>query len=369
LTDNRFSARVSRCEEDIMGDLSKLIQTISDFNPGDFTENAIGSFPVPIGLADDFVIDGRSRLVTMATEERSVVAAANYAAKLCLPGGFVTYAEPHSSATAQIMFSLKNAMGVREKLYRALAEAVPKLAGRLTDENRAKGRGETWVRHKVVVAPTSESKLFLIIELRTDPGEAMGAGLVTRIAERVASELAPIIGCPRIAAICTNADLGWQVEATARWNAESVGGYGVIADIHDLHLWSLVDPARAVTSCKGVMNGITAVALASGQDTRAIEVGVNLTNLGRGHLPKSTTYSRLKDGSIEGRIDLRLPVGVVGGATGHPTAVACRRVMGIESASDLARVMAAVGLASNFAALRALCCEGIAESIKRLDQK
>jgi len=324
-------------------------------------ENSVGTVPVPLGVATNFVINGRERLVAMATEERSVVAAASKGAKLCRPAGFsVEVSRPLTFA--QILYS-----GLESP--KKTAADVEADAANILDELR---RHDPLVKHGgglvaiwTKITPSERGPL-LIVELSMVACEAMGANIATRFAEMAATRLEPITGRRRTAAICDNRRSGWRVRAEAVWSGPGIDG-GVIGGILDLQAWAEADVCRAVTHNKGVMNGVTAVALAAGQDTRAIEAANHAAAAGDGKYRPLTGYRREGTGGVRGEINLLLPIGVVGGATSLPLAAQCRRLMDADSAAELAEVIGAVGLAQNFAALRALADEGLPAGHRRLE--
>jgi len=344
---------------------------------GSLIENAIGAVPVPLGLAGNFIVNGQDRLIAMATEERSVVAAASKAAKLCRPLGFSAVCV-RTGSVAQILYA-----GLEQP--EAAAVAVEERLGLIRAEIRAKhdtmakrggGLREIWTR----MIPGARGRL-LLVELSLDPDEAMGANAVTRMAEKVAELLEPVIGRRRTAAICDNRRSGWRVRASAVW-PNACFADGLAERILDLQAWAEGDPCRAVTHNKGIMNGVIAVALATGQDTRAIEAANHAHAVRAGDCRPLSAFGRDRNGDLWGKIDLLLPVGTVGGATGHPVAACCRRLMGVGAIEDagadparrfglnnagvLAQIIGAVGLAQNFAALRSLADEGLPAGHSRL---
>ncbi|HTK04080.1 MAG TPA: 3-hydroxy-3-methylglutaryl-CoA reductase [Candidatus Eisenbacteria bacterium] len=323
-------------------------------------ENAIGAFPVPLGIATNFVMNGEPRLIAMATEERSVIAAASKAAKLAEDG--ITVTAGKASTRAQILYSglpdppaalakLRQWRGHIEDLLRAECNPMAKYGGELRVE-----------------APRfvpGDRDTLIIVEIDIGTADAMGANVVTRIAERAAERLLRLFTDRRpTAVICCNDEAGFPVAAEATFRV--AGGAGQVRKVLDLQTWAAHDPPRAVTHNKGVMNAVSAIALATGQDTRAIEACVHASAAKSGGYKPLTTYAAVDDDRVRATLSLRLPIGTVGGATAHPTAAFCRKLMRVKDAADLACLMTAAGLAQNFAALLALSGEGIPGSHARL---
>lgn len=323
-------------------------------------ENAIGAFPVPLGVATNFVVNGAPRLVAMATEERSVVAAASKAAKLCPDG--ISAAVGKSRTKAQILYArLPDPPAALAKL-RANREVIE----RLLDEhaNPMRKRGGTLRVEEPRFVP-GDGDTLIIVEIVIETADAMGANVVTRAAERAADRLLRLFADAKpTGVICCNDDAGIPTIVTGTFHVP--GGPTQLRRVLDLHAWAAHDPPRAVTHNKGVMNAVTAVALATGQDTRAIEACVHAGAAKTGRYLPLTAYEAVGDDRVMARMELTLPIGTVGGATAHPTAQFCRDVMGVKDAQDLAGIMAAAGLAQNFAALLALSGEGIPGSHARL---
>ena len=341
-----------------------------------FIENGVCSFPVPLGIATNFIIDGRETLVAMATEERSVIAAASHAAKLCREtGGFRARIVDSNVATGQILYS-----DTLSDDPLVLAERINERADRLAinlaaDADPMQKYGGGIIPHTVVaktVQPRGR-KMQLIVNFSVNTVDAMGANVVTRIGETLAKRLELVINARRTAVICSNRADGTTVVAIAAWPIATIGER-VVERILDLQGWAEEDEDRATTHNKGVMNGVSAVAQATGQDLRAVEATAHkwasrLFSVRDGQketrFPLLTQY-KIIDGTLGGAASLSIPLGTVGGATSHRTAKWSRQLMGVTNVRDLASICAAAGLASNFAALRALADEGILASHARL---
>ncbi|MEY4744517.1 MAG: hypothetical protein RL272_462 [Candidatus Parcubacteria bacterium] len=328
-------------------------------------ENAIGAFPVPLGVATNFMVNGVPRLVAMATEERSVIAAASKAAKLSAPSGGISVTVGRPRTKAQILYArLDDPPEVLRKLRERRAVIEDLLASEC-NPMRKHGGGLTVEEPRFV---PGDRDTLIILEISVDTADAMGANVVTRIAERAADRLLRLFtGTKPTAVICCNDDAGFPATAEAAF--EVPGDERLVRRLLDVHAWADHDPSRAVTHNKGVMNAVSAVALATGQDTRAIEACVHASAARGGLYRPLTSYVADGPNRVRGTLALTLPIGTVGGATSHPTAVFCRKLMGVAGAADLAGLMAAAGLAQNFAALLALAGEGIPGSHARLSKQ
>jgi len=200
---------------------------------------------------------------------------------------------------------------------------------------------------------------MVVTHLLVDCRDAMGANAVNTMAEAVAPLIERATGGKVYLRIISNLATFRLARAKAVFKAEAIGGEAVVEGVLNAYAFAEADPFRCATHNKGIMNGVTAVVLATGNDTRAVEAGAHAYAALRGYKPL-TTYEKNRDGDLVATIELPVAVGLVGGATAsHPVAKACIKILGVKSAEELARVIAAVGLAQNFAALRALATEGI----------
>jgi len=320
-------------------------------------ENAVGTISIPLGVAANFLVDGIDYLVPMATEEPSVVAAASNAALIAREnGGF------HASSTAPVMIAQVQVMdvadprGARLRLLEAreelltLADAQDPLLVKL-------GGGARDIEVRLI-----ESTDFrcLVLHLHVDVRDAMGANAVNTMAEALAPRVAAIARGRSLLRILSNKADQRLVRARAVFDAGKLGGTEVVDGIVEAYRFAAADPYRAATHNKGIMNGISAVVLATGNDTRAIEAGAHCHACRDGRYTSLSHYEKDADGNLVGSIELPLALGLVGGATRtHPAAQAAVKLLAVRSAVQLAEVTAAVGLAQNMAALRALATEGI----------
>lgn len=320
-------------------------------------ENVVGMIGVPVGVATNFTIDGADRLVPMATEEPSVVAAASNAARIArVHGGFQT---SHSGdvmiAQVQVLDTV-DPEGARMRLLEARDELLD-LADAQDPVLVRFGGGARDV--SVRVLPT-RAGVHVVLHLHVDVRDAMGANAVNTMAEAIAPRVGEIAGGRTLLRILSNkADLR-LTRARAVFDAELLGGPQVVDDVVAASAFAEADPYRAATHNKGIMNGITAVVLATGNDTRAVEAGCHSHAARDGGYRALSRFEKDADGNIVGTLEVPLAVGLVGGATrAHPAAQAAVTLLGVETARQLAAVVAAVGLAQNLAACRALAAEGI----------
>lgn len=320
-------------------------------------ENVIGVIQVPLGIATNFIIDGREVLIPMATEEPSVIAAASNGARMAREaGGFSTSSTgPVMRAQIQVTgvvdpFSARqNILLHKDELTRMANEKDPMLV--------KYGGG---VKDIEVYVIDSRVGPMVVVHLIVDCRDAMGANAVNTMAEALAPRVEEITGGRVYLRIISNLADKRLARARAVFKAEEIGGHEVVDGIIQAAALAEVDPYRAATHNKGIMNGVTAVVLATGNDTRAVEAGAHSFASISGRYQSLTHYEKNKDGDLVGTIELPVAVGLVGGATRvHPVAKSTVKILGVKSADDLSRIIAAVGLCQNFAALRALASEGI----------
>lgn len=350
-------------------DVEALRNGLSLEQAGQMIENAVGRYALPLGIGANFVVNGRDVLVPMAIEEPSVVAAVSYAAKLAREGGgfYAGSTEPVMIGQVQLIDVPEPAqaeaaiLAHREELL-TLADTSPSIAA------RGGGPRDIQVR-RLPVTPTVP---MLVVHLLFDTRDAMGANAVNTAVEALAPRLEQLSGGRALLRILSNlTDLrrAWASVAipAAAFDGEKATGVQVIEAIAHANAFAVADPYRAATHNKGIFNGIDAVAMATGNDWRALEAGAHAYAARDGQYRALTEWRVRYDTEqapgqpvLAGRIELPLAVGTVGGATrAHPTARVALKVLGVASARELAEVMAAVGLAQNLSALRALATEGI----------
>ncbi len=320
-------------------------------------ENFIGTLELPIGIATNFLIDEKDYLVPMAIEEPSVVAAASNAAKMArVKGGFTT------SATEPVMIGQIQLTGIRDP-HSAKMEIL-RIKDKIID--KANEQDPILVKFgggcKDIEVRVIDTKLgpMVITHLLVDCRDAMGANAINTMAEAVAPMLEDITGGNVYLRIISNLAKFRLARARAVFDKDVIGGEEVVDGILNAYAFAEADIFRCSTHNKGIMNGITAVTLATGNDTRAIEAGAHSYAAINGSYKPLTTYEKNKDGDLVGTIEVPVAAGLIGGATAvHPVAKASVKILGIKTASELSRIIATVGLAQNFAALRALATEGI----------
>ncbi len=326
-------------------------------------ENVIGTYALPLGIAQNFVINGRAVWVPMVVEEPSIVAGASFMARLVRGGGGFTTSSDEPLMTGQMqVLNLSDPVGAQQRLLAqkdrllAAAAAIDPVLERL-------GGGPRDLEVRLI----EESPIgpFVVVHLIYDVRDAMGANAINTATERLTPLVAEISGGRVHLRILSN--LADRRLARARGMVPltdlAFGDFGA-EQVRDgiLAAWAFAaaDPYRAATHNKGIMNGIDAVVLATANDWRAIEAGAHAYAARAGAYTSLSTWSKDEDGNLVGELELPMAVGIVGGATRvHPGARAALKLMGVKTARDLAEIITAVGLAQNLAALRALATEGI----------
>lgn len=327
-------------------------------------ENVVGTLELPLGIAVNFLINEKDYLIPMVIEETSVIAAASNAAKMARArGGF----EAESSLPEMIGQIQVTELDDVEKAKEAIEgekENIIELANQQDPTIVKLGGGAKDLQIREI--DTEEGKM-LIVHLIVDTRDAMGANVVNTMAEAVAPLIEEITGGQVFLRIVTNLAERRTARAKAVFAKEELGGEEAVDGILKAYHFAAADPYRCATHNKGIMNGIEAIALATGNDTRALEAGAHAyASLGRNYEPL-TTWKKDENGDLVGEIELPIAAGTVGGATKiNPVSKTCLKILGIESAQELSEVMASVGLAQNLAALRALATEGIQEGHMRL---
>ncbi|MGC9020521.1 MAG: hydroxymethylglutaryl-CoA reductase, degradative [Candidatus Methanodesulfokora sp.] len=327
-------------------------------------ENVIGTWPLPLGIATNFLINGRDYLIPMAIEEPSVVAAASNAAKMAREGGgfFTSSTDPIMISQIQLV-KVKDAEEAKNAIL-AEKQKILEIANEKDPVLVKLGGGARDVEVRII--DTMMGKM-VITHLIVDVRDAMGANVVNTMAEAVAPFIERITGGSVYLRIVSNLADRRLASARAVWKKEEIGGDEVVEGILYAYAFAEADPYRAATHNKGIMNGVIAVARATGQDTRAIEAGAHSYAARSGRYTSLSRFWRNEDGDLEGFLEMPLAVGTVGGvASVHPIAKIALKILGVKSARELSEVMVAVGLAQNFAALRALVTEGIQAGHMRL---
>lgn len=336
-------------------------------------ENAIGLIGVPMGVCANLTVDGRDRVVPMATEEPSVIAAASHGAKLLRRGGgvFTEAAAPLMEGQIQLLdvpdvdVAQARIKEVAPRLLSAANASHPRLV--------AAGGGARWIRTRLLPpnGPDDPLDTMVIVHVCVDVRDAMGANAINSICEQLAGDLERLSGGRALLRILTNLCDRRTVVAVGRVPVAALGktegrGRALARSIVEASVFAERDPYRAATHNKGIMNGVDAVMLACGQDWRAIEAAAH-SFASRSGRYRPLAHWRIASDMLEGRIEMPTAVGIVGGAVQvHPAVQASLHLAGIATASSLARLVTAVGLAQNLAALRALASEGIQKGHMRL---
>ena len=320
-------------------------------------ENVVGAIPIPLGIGVNFLINKRDYLIPMAIEEPSVVAAASYAAKMVRDGGGF-----HTSSTPPIMIGQIQVVGIEdaEAAKLCVLEARTEILKKANEQDpvlASVGGGAKDLDAKII--HTSQGTM-LIVELHVDCRDAMGANAVNTMAEAVAPLIEQITGGCVCLRIISNLATKRLAKAWCTVPKESVGGEEVVDGIVNASAFAAADPYRAATHNKGALNGIIAVVLATGNDHRAIEAGAHAYAALKGSYTSLSVWEKNEDGDLKGSIELPMAVGLIGGAVRtHPIAKIAIKILGVKTANEFAEVLAAVGLAQNLGALRALASEGI----------
>ena len=340
---------------------------ISFNEANNMVENAIGTISFPLGIATNFQINGKNYLIPMSIEEPSVIAAASKAAKIAKKQGGFTMKADDSYSIGQIqVVDVKKIKLAMSNVIRSKKEIL-KLANSKSKTLSKMGKGAKQVTCKKV---KSDYGTMLIVELLIDVGDAMGANVTNTMCEGVAPLIEKLTGGRVVLRTLSNYSTKRLVRGTAIFDKEELGGQETVDNIILAYQFAVNDPYRAVTHNKGIMNGIIAVANATGQDTRAIEAAAHAYASRTGRYSSLTEWKKDKDGNLIGKIELPMSVGIVGGIVNiHPVIKVCTKILGIKSAKELACIIGAVGLAQNLSAIRALASEGIQKGHMKLHAK
>jgi hydroxymethylglutaryl-CoA reductase len=332
-------------------------------------ENVVGLHSLPLGIGLNFIVNGREVLVPMAVEEPSVVAGASFMAKLARAGGgfTATTSDPLMIGQMQVIH-VTNLHEAKLKIYEKKAELLSE-ADEIDPILKKFGGGARDL--EVRILEDSPIGGFLVVHLIYDVRDAMGANAVNTACERLAPKIEAITGGKVHLRILSNlADRRIararctipvsELEIVGRDGIPPYTGETVRDGIIAAYAFAAADPYRAATHNKGIMNGVDAVVLATGNDWRAIEAGAHAYAARSGRYTSLSTWNKDSDGNLVGTLEMPMAVGIIGGATKvHPAAKAAIRLMGVKTASELAEIIVSVGLAQNLAALRALATEGI----------
>ncbi|OPY89070.1 MAG: 3-hydroxy-3-methylglutaryl-coenzyme A reductase [Smithella sp. PtaU1.Bin162] len=330
-------------------------------------ENVIGTLQLPIGIAMNFLINGKEYLVPMAIEEPSVVAAASNAARLTRDKGgfFVTSTGPVMIAQIQLV-NIADGNATRMVLFER-EEEILSIANSQDPMLIGLGGGAKRIEIRVLSTPMGD---MVVIHLVVDTRDAMGANAVNTMAEALAPFIEEWTGGKVYLRILSNLADKRLVRARTTVDKKSLGGEEIVEGIINAYTFAAADPYRAVTHNKGIMNGIIAVVIATGNDTRAIEAGAHAYAAQSGRYSPLSTWGKDAEGNLVGTLELPMAVGLVGGATKiNPGSQIAVKILGVQSAIELGEIIGAVGLAQNLAALRALTTEGIQKGHMSLHAK
>jgi len=326
-------------------------------------ENVIGTFELPFGVASNFQVNGKDYLVPMVVEEPSVVAAASFMAKLAREGGGFDTSSTGPLMRAQVqVIGVTDPYGARQALLKHRAEILEIANSR---DKILIGLGGGCQDIEVHVFPDTPRGAMVVMHLIVDVRDAMGANTVNTMAESVSPLVEKLTGgTVRLRILSNLADLRLaraRVHLTPEvLKTKERSGEEIVEGILDAYTFAAVDPYRAATHNKGIMNGIDPVIVATGNDWRAVEAGAHAYACRSGRYTSLTTWEKDTTGALVGTIEMPMPVGLVGGATKtHPLAQLSLKILGVKSAQELGEVAVAVGLSQNLGALRALATEGI----------
>jgi hydroxymethylglutaryl-CoA reductase len=330
-------------------------------------ENVLGSFELPLGIAVNFKINGKDYLIPMATEESSVVAAASNAAKIArIKGGFKTKcSDPLMIGQIQILH-MTDVAGAAQKIMSKKKEIL-KLANEQDKVLLKFGGGAKDLEVRILDSPIGK---MIVVHLIVDVRDAMGANAVNTMCEALTPVMEEITGGKVRLRILSNLADKRIVKASAVFEKEKMGGEHIVDAFLESYNLAAIDPYRAATHNKGIMNGIDSVIIATGNDFRAIEAGAHAFAARSGQYTSLSHYFKDKNGNLVGELELPMAIGIIGGAGNiHPKAKVCKKILGIRTAKELAEIVVSVGLAQNFAAVFALSTVGIQKGHMSLHAK
>jgi hydroxymethylglutaryl-CoA reductase len=329
-------------------------------------ENVFSTMEVPVGLATNFIVNGKRYLIPMAVEESSIVAACSFAAKIAAgSGGFTAY----SSSPVMIGQIQLTEVQSRERSRIEILkneEKILEMANSRSNTLKSLGAGAKRLEVRTIEELPDQIIVHIIVDVR----DAMGANVVNTMCEHIAPFLGEITGSIPVLKILSNLSDQRMAYAMARFPSDLIGGPEVAERIIRAYEFAKYDPYRAATHNKGIMNGIDSVLLATLNDWRAVEAGAHAYASRSGRYSSLTSYSLSENDDVIGSIAIPLAVGTVGGSTSSVAkAKVMRKILGVSDSSEFSNVLASVGLAQNFAALRALSSEGIQKGHMKLHSK
>jgi len=382
MADKKKSSQISGFYKLPIKDRVKLVKEFSNLNEEEaeifssilnmdiadrMIENVLGSFDIPLGIAVNFQINGKDYLVPMAIEESSVVAAASNAAKIArINGGFKTEStDPLMIGQIQILH-MKDVAGAAQKIMDKKKEILA-LANEQDKVLVKFGGGAKDIEVRILDSAIGK---MIVVHLIVDVRDAMGANAVNTMCEALTPMMEEISGGKVRLRILSNLADKRVVKAKAIFDKEKMGGEHVVDAFLESYNLAAVDPYRAATHNKGIMNGIDSLIIATGNDFRAIEAGAHAYASRNGQYTSLSHYYKDKNGDLVGELELPMAVGIIGGAGNiHPKAKLCKKILGIKTAKELAEIVVSLGLAQNFAAVFALSTVGIQKGHMSLHAK
>jgi hydroxymethylglutaryl-CoA reductase len=347
---------------------TKLFSSCLNINIADrMIENLLGTFEIPLGIAVNFLINGKEYLIPMVIEESSVVAAASNAAKIArIKGGFKTECtDPLMIGQIQILH-MRDVAEAAQKIL-AKKKEILQLANEQDKVLVKFGGGAKDLEVRILDSPLGK---MIVTHLIVDVRDAMGANAVNTMCEALAPLLEELTGGKVRLKILSNLADKRIAKAKAVFDKERIGGESVVDAFLESYNLATIDPYRAATHNKGIMNGIDALIIATGNDFRAIEAGAHAYASRSGQYTSLSHYYKDKNSNLVGELELPMAVGIIGGAGNiHPKAKLCKKILGIKTAKELAEIVASLGLAQNFAAVLALSTVGIQKGHMSLHAK
>jgi len=368
-----FSSRISKFYDKTIKERRKFLSKILNLSEeeisilkgeefeeeilGYMIENVVGRVSLPLGIATNFIVNGKEHLIPMAIEETSVVAAASYAAKIARKkGGFI------SEYTGSYTIGQMQILGIKdfEEAKKSIKENQYYLLDLANSTNKILTDLEGGAKDIEVRQVRGQLGDYLLLHLIVDTKDAMGANAVNTMVEAIQPKIEEYTGGKALLKIISNYGLKRMVKVKATFDKKELGGEEIVNKILLANDLADNDPYRATTHNKGIMNGMIAVLLATGNDTRAVEAGAHAYAAIRGKYQALTKYEKNEDGDLVGYLEIPLSIGTIGGAINmNPIYKLSLKILQVTNVIEFTNVVGAVGLAQNLAALRALVDEGI----------
>ena len=335
-----------------------------------FSENIIGTFHLPYSIATNFRINQKDYLIPMVTEESSVIAAASHGAKIALRSGGFTADPINPVMIGQIQILDIPIQEDVNEIRNYISNNMPTLLEYMNKQDPKLVSVGGGAQDIAIRELQSTKEKMVVLHVLVNVKDAMGANIVNTMVERLANHLAGKIPGRINLRIISNLATHRIAKVRAEFDQTLLGGAKIVDNILDAYEFACADPYRASTHNKGIMNGIDAVAIATGNDYRALEAGAHAYASLNGQYQPLTSFSKNEQGNLMGEIEIPLAMGIIGGmTTQHPMAQLSLKILGVKSAEELCQITAAVGLAQNLAALRALANEGIQQGHMKLHNR